>query len=95
MIWAGLFGAIGTYMIYGIFKGWNTSIYPIIERGKIEEVTFMKAIQGLNPPSFEVKFHDPKGKLKKRIITLPNPTTKNRLAVQQAINIMREEGLIE
>ncbi|MCP4459611.1 MAG: phosphoribosylaminoimidazolesuccinocarboxamide synthase [Cytophagales bacterium] len=94
-LWTGIFGVIGSYLIYGIIKGLNTSMHPIINRSAIKEVRFVKGVQDLTPPSFEVKFANSMGKMKKRIISLPNPTAKNRSKIQEAINIMREEGLIE
>ena len=95
IVWAGLFGIIGAYLIYGIIKGLNTSLHPIIDRSQIKEVKFIKAVKDLTSPSFEIKFFDVKGKTRKRIITLPYPSEKYKSNIHNAINIMREEGLLD
>ena len=95
IFWAGLFGVIGGYLIYGIIKGLNTSMHPIIQRAKIEKVKLRKAIQGISPANFEITFRDAKGAEKKRIITLLSPIDENRLEIQNAMRIMRDEGYID
>jgi len=94
-LWAGMFAVIGAYLIYAVIKGLNHSVHPIIERKKITEVKFVKEVQDLTSALFEIKFQDAKGKMKKRIITLPFPRSKYESDVQLAVKIMREEGLIE
>lgn len=93
--WSGLFGAIGLYLIYGILKGLNTSAHPIIDRSQITEVKFVKEVKDLTLPCFEVKFNSANRKIKKRMITLPKSSAKNKANIHNAIRIMRDEGLIE
>lgn len=95
IFWTGLFGIIAGYLIYGIIKGLNTSMHPIIERAQIKKVKYFKAISGISSAYFEISFHDGKGSEKKRIITLLSPIEENRLEIQNAMRIMRDEGYIE
>jgi hypothetical protein len=59
-----LLGLLEIYIIYGVVNSINNSATPIIERGKIKEVKFKKAMVGLTRSRFEVLFEDARGKLK-------------------------------
>ena len=50
-----LFGLFGLYLIYGVIKSINNSATPMIERNKIREVKFKKAILGLTRSRFEAE----------------------------------------
>lgn len=93
LFWAGFFGLVGLYMIYGIFKNWNTTLDPILERESIKEVIYHQAKDSLGFPSFEVRIQDEKGN-RRRIIALPRMSKKNKRDVQSAVGIMVQEGLI-
>ncbi|WP_294082799.1 hypothetical protein [Proteiniphilum sp. UBA5384] len=89
-----LFGLLGIYLIYGIVNSINNSATPIIDREKIKEVKFKKAIAGLTRSRFEVLFEDEQGKIKKRLIMLPGSSTDGKSATAKAIKIMTDEKLI-
>jgi hypothetical protein len=86
--WAVLFGCIGTYLIYAIFKSTDHSVHPIIDRSKISDVRYVKPIEGLAPPIIEIRFRDPNGKKKKRTVALKFGDE------QQAITVLKLEGLM-
>lgn len=88
------FGAIGIYLIYGIFSSLNNSATPIIERNKIKSVDLKKAIFGLTRSRFEVKFEDENGKMKKRLIMLPGSMNNGQNETEKAIEIMTAENLL-
>lgn len=88
------FGAIGIYLLYGIFSSLNNSATPIIERNKIKSVDLKKAIFGLTRSRFEVKFEDENGKMKKRLIMLPGSMNNGQNETEKAIEIMTAENLL-
>lgn len=90
-----LFGLIGLYLIYGIFNSLNNSAIPILDRQRIKDVRFKKAIKGLTRSRFEVMFEDESGKIKKRLIMLPGPMTDGQNETVKAVEIMREEQLLK
>ncbi|HLG33481.1 MAG TPA: phosphoribosylaminoimidazolesuccinocarboxamide synthase [Bacteroidia bacterium] len=85
---------LGLALIYGIIISLNNSATPIIERSKIKNVKFKKAIQGITRSRFEVFFEDESGKVKRRMIMLPGSMTGGQEATEQAIKIMTDEKLI-
>lgn len=89
-----LFGLLGIYLIYGIANSINNSATPIIDRQKIREVKFKKAIFGLTRSRFEVLFEDEQGNIKKRLIMLPGSLTDGQIETEKAIEIMTDEKLI-
>lgn len=90
-----LFGLIGIYLIYGIFNSMNNSATPIIDRQRIKDVKFKKAITGLTRSRFEVIFEDESGKIKKRLIMLPGSINDGQNETQKAVEIMKEEQLLK
>jgi hypothetical protein len=89
-----IFGLFGIYLVYGIVNSINNSATPIIDRQKIKEVKFKKAIVGLTRSRFEVLFEDDQGKIKKRLIMLPGSLTDGQNETEKAIKIMTDEKLI-
>jgi len=89
-----LFGLLGIYLIYGIINSINNSATPIIDRQKIKEVKFKKAIVGLTRSRFEVLFENDHGQIKKRLIMLPGSLTDGQNETEKAIKIMTDEKLI-
>ena len=89
-----LFGLLGIYLVYGIVNSINNSATPIIDRQKIRDVKFKKAIVGLTRSRFEVLFEDEQGKIKKRLIMLPGSLTDGQNETEKAIKIMTDEKLI-
>lgn len=89
-----LFGLLGIYLVYGVVNSINNSASPVIERKKIKEVKFKKAIFGLTRSRFEVFFQDDQNKIKKRLIMLPGSLTDGQNETEKAIKIMTEEKLI-
>lgn len=90
-----LFGLIGLYLIYGIFNSLNNSATPVIDRQKIKDIRFKKAIKGLTRSRFEVMFEDESGKVKKRLIMLPGSITDGQNETEKAVEIMKEEQLLK
>lgn len=89
-----LFGLLGLFLVYGTITSINNSATPIIDRQKIKEVKFRKAIFGLTRSRFEVYFEDDNSKIKKRLITLPGSLTDGQNETEKAIKIMKDEKLI-
>ena len=89
-----LFGLLGIYLVYGIVNSINNSATPIIDRQKIRDVKFKKAIVGLTRSRFEVLFEDEQGKIKKRLIMLPGSLTDGQNETEKAIKIMTDEKII-
>lgn len=89
-----LFGLLSVYLIYNILNSLNNSGTPIIERNKIKEVKFKKAIPGLTRSRFEIKFEDEDGKIKKRLIMLPGSLTGGDKETEIALKIMKDENLL-
>lgn len=90
-----LFGIIGLYLIYGIVNSLNNSATPIIERQRIKDVRFKKAVKGLTRSRFEVMFEDESGKIKKRLIMLPGSMTDGQKETEKAVEILRLEQLLK
>jgi hypothetical protein len=88
------FGLVGLYLIYGILSSMNNSATPIIEREKIKEVKFKKAIPYFTRSKFEVFFEDEQGIIKKRLIMLPGSLTNGENETEKALQIMLDEQLI-
>lgn len=84
---------IGLYLIYGIISSRNNSATPVINRNTIKKVVFKKGIKGITRPRFEVTFLL-ENKTKKRLIMLPGSFTGNEQDLNNAIKIMKEEGLL-
>ncbi|MGY6647503.1 phosphoribosylaminoimidazolesuccinocarboxamide synthase [Wenyingzhuangia sp. IMCC45574] len=89
-----LYGIIGLFLIYGIFISLNNSATSIIERNKIKGIKIKKAILGLTRSRFEVLFEDDNGKIKKRLIMLPDSMVDGQNETEKAIRIMMEEKLL-
>ena len=89
-----LLGLVALFLIYGIISSVNNSATPVIERNRITEVKFKKAIPGLTRSRFEVMFEDNNGKLKRRIIMLPGSLTDGQNETEKAIRIMNEENVL-
>jgi hypothetical protein len=89
-----LFGLLGLYLIYGIINSINSSATPIIDKTKIKEVKFKKAIVGFTRSRFEVYFEDENGKTKKRLIMLPGSMTDGQNETEKAVKIMIHEKII-
>jgi hypothetical protein len=87
-------GLIGLYLIYGIAKSRNNSATPIIERKNIINVTYNAGASGLTRPRFEVEFNEG-GQLKKRLIMLPGTMAGGQTEAVKAVQIMRDEKLLD
>jgi len=85
---------VGVYLIYGILTSLNNSASPIIDRKKITNIKFKKAIIGLTRSRFEVFFKDEKGKIKKRLIMLPGSMNDGQNETKTALKIMQDENLL-
>lgn len=79
---------------YYIFRAFGYSATPVIERNKISQIVYKKAIPFLTRASFEVHFTDEKGRNKKRLIFLPGSLTNSETIANEALEIMRSEHLI-
>ena len=88
------FGFLGVFLLYGIVMSINNSSASIIERNKIRNVMFKRAIVGLTRSRFEVLFENEQGKVKKRLIMLPDSLSDGQNETEKALKIMTEAGLI-
>ena len=89
------FGLFGFYLVYGILTSLNNSATSSIERDKIKSVKFKKAIFGLTRARFIVVFEDENKKIKKRLIMLPGSLNNASKETEIALQIMREEKLLD
>ncbi len=83
-----------SYLIYGIATSMNNSAALVIERQRIRQVRFKKAIPGLTRSRFEVTFRDGNDRIKKRLIILPGSLSGGQSHTERAIKIMEVEKLI-
>ena len=88
-----LFGLFGGYLIYEIVKNKNNSGTPVINRKDITKVMYIPARSRLTPPRFEVLFND-NGQIRKRLIMLPGTSSSGETEVDKAVQIMKEEKLL-
>lgn len=89
-----VFGCLGLYLGYGVISSINNSATPVIDREKIKAVKFKKAVVGLTRSRFEVLFEDDQGRIKKRLIMLPGSLTNGQSETEKAIQIMKNERLM-
>lgn len=82
------------YLVYGILKSLNNSATPVIDRKSIQKVKYVKATKGITRAYFEVYFKNDSGKIKKRLILLPGVLESTQEEIDEAVNIMQEEGFI-
>jgi len=85
---------LATFLIQGIFKSWNNSAAPIIERHSIRHAAFHPARKGLTRAYFEIHFEDQNGKFKKRLIMLPGSLSNGEIETQKAVEIMTSEKIL-
>lgn len=90
-----LFVFLGLYLIIGLIKSRNISLDSTIERNRITEVKFYRAVPKLTRSRFEIYFKNENDKIKKRLILLPGNLNKGQEATENALQIMREEKLLE
>lgn len=89
-----IFCLAGIYLAFGIAKSIRNSATPVIDRQKIREVRFKKAIPGLTRSRFEVFFENEQGRIKKRLIMLPGSLSGGENETEKAVQIMTGENLI-
>src|SRR4051812_2432205 len=61
----------GLFLSLAVFRSINNTATPVIEREKIKEIKFKKAIPGLTRAYFIVRFENERGQIKQRLIMLP------------------------
>ena len=71
-VWAVLYSLVVIFNIYAIATSINNSTASVIERSKIKSVTFKNAQPGITRSYSEIYFEDENGKIKKRLIMLPD-----------------------
>lgn len=86
--------ALAAYLAYAVLSSLTNSAANVIERSSIRSVSYKKAIPGLTRGRFEILFTDEKGKLKKRLVLLPGSIAGSKKETEQALQIMKEEGLL-
>ena len=86
-----LFAFLGLFLIFGIYRSFNNSASPVIERAKIKEIKFKRAIPGVARSYFVVFFATDNGQIKRRLIMLPGSLTGGRMETAKALQIMTEE----
>lgn len=85
---------MATFLIQGIFKSWNNSATPVIDRNKIKSTSFHPARKGLTRAYFEIFFEEASGKIKKRLIMLPGSLSNGEIETQKAVEIMTSEKIL-
>jgi hypothetical protein len=88
-----LFALFGLFLINGTLRSINNSASPIIDRKEINSIKFIKGIPGLTRSRFEIRFNA-EGKTKKRLILLPGSIAGKQAEINNAVQIMKEENLI-
>lgn len=83
------------FLLYAIVKSLNNSATPVIKRDSIKSVNFKEAKPGLTRAFFEVFFENENGKIKKRLIMLPGSLSGGDAETGKAVEIMRNEGLLQ
>lgn len=86
-----LFGVLGGLLVFGIFKSLNNSATPVIDRDKIKNIEFKKAVPGATRAYFVVHFQTDNGRTKQRLIMLPGSLSGGQSATEKALQIMNEE----
>jgi len=89
-----IIAALALFLIYGIVVSINNSTTPIVMRNQIIQTKFKKAIFGITRARFEVFFKDENGKLKKRLILLPGAAANGKELSKRAVQVMRDNGLL-
>jgi len=85
---------LSIYLLFNVSRSLNNSAEPIIDRERIQNVKYKKAVPGLTRSYFEVYFLDEKDKVKKRLIMLPGSLSDGKDETGKAIQIMKEENLL-
>jgi len=88
------FTFLGALMVYGTVNSLNNSASPIIDRDKIIEIKFKKALPFLTRSRFEVFFENESGEIKKRLIMLPGSLSNGFEETKRAIALFKEEKLL-
>ena len=86
-----LFIILGLLLVLGIFKSLNNSATPVIERDKIRNIEFKKAVPGATRAYFIIHFQSDNGQIKRRLIMLPGSLTGGQTETEKALQIMTEE----
>lgn len=85
----------GLYVVYNIFTSRNASTTSLIYRNSIKEVVFIKAKSFLTRAYFEVYFTDQNNQTNKRLLMLPGSFSNGKNETEKALEIFKEEGLID
>lgn len=86
-----LFFIPGVFLLIGIFRSLNNSATPVIERQKIRDIEFKKALPGATRAYFIVHFENESGQIKKRLIMLPGSLNNGQIETEKALEIMTSE----
>jgi hypothetical protein len=86
-----LFLILGLFLLLGIFRSLNNSGTPVIERQKIRDIEFKKALPGATRAYFVVRFENESGHIKQRLIMLPGSLSNGELETEKALKIMTSE----
>jgi hypothetical protein len=86
-----LFILLGLLLVFGIYKSLNNSATPVIDRDKIKNIEFKKAVPGVTRAYFIVQFTAEDGKIKQRLILLRGSLFGSQLETENAFRIMAEE----
>ncbi len=84
----------GIYMIVSLFKSFELSTTPVIERNRIIDVQFEPERKFLTRSYFKVNFEQNDGKKKSRLIMLPSSLKGGTKETEKALEIMKSAGLI-
>ena len=90
-----LFAVLGLFLIFTIIKSRNHSAAHVIDRKRIKDMKLKRGISGLTRSRFEVVFVNEAGKIKKRLIMLPGSLNEGKEAMDKAVEIFTEAGLLK
>ena len=85
------FTALGLFLIFGILKSLNNSATPVIDKEKIKDIEFKKAVTGATRSYFIVRFENDSGQIKRRLIMLPGSLSNGQVETEKALQIMTTE----
>jgi len=95
IIEAVLYSFMAVFLLIVTINSRNNSAVATIQRDSIVRVSFKKAIPLITRSYFEVFFKDETGAVKKRLIMLAGSLSDGKSEAENALKIIKEEGLIK
>lgn len=90
-----IFAVVAGLLLISVIASLNNSGTPVIERGRIVKIGFIRGVPGITRSRFEVFFRNANNRTKKRMIMMPGSLNGEKEENEKALRIMKEEGLID